>query len=218
MDSLPSNEATQSAVEAPSDQDLRVPCYCEENVYRLVSRKLVGATRTNSVQYYVVFVSSEMQCVPMCYQLAAKTPTSICVWDYHVIVLQVSEDGSCHVLDMDSHLPYPCPLETYVQYSFPDQLPVHYAPLFRVVRAETFLQCFYSDRKHMIKDDGTWSAVPPTYRCIQTEEGSNLDNYRIMTWKVDNASPVDDDIFEKNYGAVLNRLQFLRYFWKRDKK
>ena len=207
MDQPPINEATRSALAAPSDQELRIPCYCEENVYRLVSRKL----QTTNDRYYVLFVSSETQCVPMFYQLAAKTPTAVCLWDYHVIVLQVSEEA--HILDIDSNLPYPCPLHEYLHYAFPEQLPQDYAPLFRVVRAEVFLKNFYSDRMHMFQDD-KWSATPPSYVCIQTKKGSNLDSYRIMTWKSDQTTIVDERPFDHMYGAVLNRDQLLDYFGK----
>jgi hypothetical protein len=232
MDGLPNNEATRSSLKVPTEQDLRVACFCEENVYRLVYRKLLAAS---SMRYYVVFLSSETQCVPMFYQKAVSTPTSACLWDYHVILLQVSGDNSAHILDMDSHLPYPCPLETYVQHAFPVKDGCtksdsdDYAPLFRVVRGETFLQHFHSDRLHMFQD-GEWNAPPPTYACITIQDDgestSNLDSYRLMTKRSAkdqqlSSSPSNtsssnkeelESLFRSKFGAVVNEQELLHHF------
>mmetsp|Transcript_40959 Transcript_40959/g.46535 ORF Transcript_40959/g.46535 Transcript_40959/m.46535 type:complete len:237 (-) Transcript_40959:11-721(-) len=225
---FPNNEAVQSALEASSDQDLRVPCYCEENIYRLAVRKLKFQEEEQDVdsKYYVIFVSSDTQCVPMYYQLASQNPLSACSWDYHVLLLKVSQNNDkSEILDIDSHLPYPCSLEAYVQNSFPSvhriaTLP-QYAPLFRVISAEKFLHDFCSDRRHMFREDGSWSAKPPTYGCIQQQqqlkessssnEGIfNLDSYRIMhTPNNDNSS---DFSFESAFGQVLTREQLLEHF------
>ena len=43
------------------------------------------------------------------------------------------------------------------------------ARLFRVVAADEYLAAFASDRSHMLKEDGSWLAEPPTYPCIQTQ-------------------------------------------------
>ena len=64
------------------------------------------------------------------------------MWDYHVILLMTtaasSEDPTSqktYVLDIDSHLPYPCPVETYVEMVFPNhtQWNREILPLFRYV-------------------------------------------------------------------------------------
>ncbi|KAI2490123.1 N-terminal glutamine amidase [Fragilaria crotonensis] len=212
MDHLSLSEVAQSALDAPSDQGLRVPCYCEENAYRLVTRKLTQlgskAAAVTGPSYFVVFVSNESKCVPMFHQLASKTPTSACLWDYHVIVVQShgSDDGP-QILDIDSRLPYPCPLDMYVHCTFPKDVPSNYAPLFRVVRAEAYLKHFSSDRSHMRNEDGTWIAPPPTYECILRAGSSNLDQYRNMIWK--KSDPIDEHSLDTPYGTVLNRDQFL---------
>lgn len=243
MSQLPDNEATRSALEVSIDRDLRVACYCEENVYRLVYRKLSAkspaiSSGISKTRYYVVFISSETQCVPMFYQKAAQTPTSACLWDYHVVLLQVNDWGDGHgheafILDMDSHLPYPCPLNTYVRHAFPakqtkdidydeDDEDDDYAPLFRVVRGDTFLQTFYCDRLHMFQN-GQWNAPPPTYACIAqpNRTGSNLDRYRIMTRRRQEesenqaAAPTKEAMgpsFQSDFGIVLNEEQFLIHF------
>ena len=46
---IPDNEAHRSAVAALSDQSLRVPCYCEENVWRSACRKMHQCDTSASV-------------------------------------------------------------------------------------------------------------------------------------------------------------------------
>ena len=132
-------------------------------------------------------------------QLASGNPKKPCFWDYHVILLKSSKvvkKGKtvieAQILDMDSHLPFPCALEDYLDGTFEMHFAdkddaKNYAPLFRVIRAEIYLQEFYSDRMHMMKD-GKWLAKPPSYECItapnmkKNKEGhlSNLDDYIAM--------------------------------------
>lgn len=154
--------AAATALEAPSDQSLRVPCYCEENVWRLAFRKLPVSNKDGSQnvvqeengrshQYHVVFVSNPHKCVPMFQQLAAKDPEAPCFWDYHVILFCTSttikatppldkevsseydELTTTVVYDMDSYLPYPCPLQQYLKDSFAKEtkFPKEYDPRFR---------------------------------------------------------------------------------------
>lgn len=120
-------EAGRTALEAPSDASLRVPCYCEENVWRLAYRHLNSATNNTST-YHVVFVSNERQCVAMWYQMAREGGP--CHWDYHVLLVETSRDGKTFVLDMDSQLPYPCPFDEYLEDTFLVVMG-QYAPLFR---------------------------------------------------------------------------------------
>ena len=39
---MPPRTAAETALSCASDRDLRVPCYCEENVWRLAHRRLRG--------------------------------------------------------------------------------------------------------------------------------------------------------------------------------
>jgi hypothetical protein len=109
--------AAHSALTAPSDVALRVPCYCEENVWRLAFRKLYQQQRqqqqqwqqhnnnnNNSnnndhkedinnptiLQYYVIFISNPKACVPMFQQLASSQRHQPIFWDYHVILVSTS--------------------------------------------------------------------------------------------------------------------------------
>ena len=66
---LLSSEASKSALEATSDISLRVPCYCEENVWRLAYRRIFQ--QQSGSTYHVAFISNPKACVPMFEQLAA---------------------------------------------------------------------------------------------------------------------------------------------------
>jgi protein N-terminal glutamine amidohydrolase len=171
-------------------------------------------TPSSSNQYFVIFVSSESQCVPMFHQLAQQSSTYPCFWDYHVLALEITKDGEPFILDIDSNLPYPCHLTNYLEHVFPKQnLPQSYRPLFRIVPADSFLFHFSSDRRHMRRDDGTFSAPPPTYNCIYaTNEGSfNLDSYRFM--KESDASHFEGTIFSSKYGSVFTMDQLKMIDW-----
>ena len=175
-------EAATSAIEAPNDKSLRIPCYCEENVWRLACRKLNDVKQKQQQSsgqrrqereavYHVVFVSNKQKCVPMFQQVAAKNDPSDtpCCWDYHVLLFctytttttsssssssgnrskndgissesagasssssSSSSSDETMVLDIDSVLPYPCPLEEYLNETFPSDFNYtsQYAPMFR---------------------------------------------------------------------------------------
>jgi hypothetical protein len=166
----------KSALNAPSDAALRVPCYCEENVWRLAFRKLWRAQKNASnSRYFVLFVSNPKGCVPMFQQLASSRRDKPIFWDYHVVLLENLKESqstsSSLVWDIDCHLECPCTFEKYMAEVFPshDQWPEEYHPFFRVVDALTFLQHFCSDRSHMINEKGEWSAPPPDYDCIMIQ-------------------------------------------------
>lgn len=183
--------AQASAISCPSELGLRVPCYCEENVWRLAHRRLFGPTTITNTsttdsditvdkeneQYYVVFISNSIKCCPMFHQRASQNVDEPCFWDYHVILIHSSSSSFTQVLDMDSRLDYPCTLDEYIQntfqYDFIDNNAARkYSPMFRVIRAESFLRHFSSNRMHMFQD-GKWSSPPPNYDCILADEHKN---------------------------------------------
>jgi hypothetical protein len=99
--------AAQSALAAPSVIALRVPCYCEENVWRLTFRKLyqqqqqqqqqqqnqlqqIASSNYTIVQYHVIFISNPKACVPMFQQLASSQRHQPIFWDYHVILVSTT--------------------------------------------------------------------------------------------------------------------------------
>jgi hypothetical protein len=209
-------EAATTALEAPSNEALRVACYCEENVWRLAHCKLSNNPDENT--YYVVFVSNKQECVAMWHQIAAhKGPNSPVFWDYHVYLMETcNANETTVVLDLDSHLPYPCPFDEYITQTFQTDME-QYAPLFRVVEASVYLKHFSSDRSHMYNDETrTWSAPPPTYACIQAagEEATNLKKYIGMTErrKVMGRTELLQLAKEEKYGVTMSLAELEQVF------
>ena len=133
---IPDNEASRSAVAAPSDQSLRVPCYCEENVWRLACRKIHQCdTSASSSSFFAVFISSKTKVVPMFYQRASRDPyNEACLWDYHVVLLEERrQEYWIHDVDCVLSTNKPIPLQHYLRHCFPVNVTDDYTPLFRYV-------------------------------------------------------------------------------------
>jgi N-terminal glutamine amidase len=216
--------AAVSSLSAPDDESLRVPFYCEENVWRLLYRKLFSDDRSTSSEWYAVFISNPRQSVVMNHQRAAVAD-HVC-WDYHVVAMAVSSNESL-VYDVDSHLPYPCALDSYVQQSFPDDVPTTYAPLFRLVPALQYLQHFASDRRHMYSVvTRQFQAPRPWYACIQPDlaaadasplPGAGLHNLNSHYLDFDDTNGRDavvlpKQIQEQTYGIIVDRQLLLDAF------
>ena len=204
------NTAAATALTAPSDLTLRVPCYCEENVWRLAYRKLQQQDKNTKKRYHVVFVSNANKCVCFFYQKASGNPMKPVLWDYHVLLIEEetirNHDVVVSVLDVDSYLPYPCPLSHYVQYSFPQDKNVAAAPQFRVLEATQFLQVFASDRMHMWNEaKQEWLATPPTYDCITNDDNNKSSNLSTFI-------NMQENLDHPQYGQVLNLPQLLQRF------
>ena len=72
---------------------------------------------------------------------------------------------SAVIFDLDTSLPFPCPLDTYVNEAFKPShcIAQRFKALFRAVEGQEFMSHFSSDRSHMLKPDGSYSADPPAY-------------------------------------------------------
>lgn len=183
--SASSSSAEATALQCASDQDLRVPFYCEENAWRVAFRHTHSSDNRKPSneeedvwEYYVVFISNQLRCCPL-FKQRAVAPDEYVSWDYHVIVIRTREscstssDGdnknATEVLDVDSWLQYSCPIEEYLDGTFPhttnEDLDPKYMPMFRVIPTKQYLKYFYSDRMHMY-GDGKWSRPPPSYAPI----------------------------------------------------
>ena len=131
------------------------PFYCEENVWHLAD-----SMRGQTAQ--VVFISNRDRACAMWKQRAGDP----IVWDYHVVLCC---EGM--IYDRDSRLPFPVSVEEWIAGTFPVPLPPMFAPKFRVIDADRFLEVFASDRSHMRTKEG-WQRPPPPWPPIG--EGMNL--------------------------------------------
>lgn len=197
------------------------PYYCEENVY-LLCKKLCadGIADADGSDLFVVFISNEKKQIALWHQKASKRADGIVLWDYHVICIQRKSAGNSPLVwDLDSSLPFPSPLASYVLETirpsfqlFPD-----YHRLFRIVHAPVFLRCFASDRRHMKDPDGKWIAEPPLHEPIVAEDGTvhNLNEY----FNISDADATDSGIdsvkgaiFTQKYGVVAKENQLEEFF------
>lgn len=140
-------------------------CFCEENVWQLAADP-----RVQEQERFVLFISNAERACAMWAQRSAPAPTEPVVWDYHVVLIGRS-GGDARVYDLDSVLPFPSPLRSYLAQSFPlfGRLPARFEPRFRLLGAELYRARFASDRSHM-RDGAEWKALPPSWACIRSEE------------------------------------------------
>lgn len=132
--------------------------YCEENVWRLLARSEFETRRS-----WGVIVSSQSCHVVALRQKAGRPGDGLVCWDYHVFAVSEDADGTRLALDLDSALPFPCPLARYLAESFPPMRHPRQRPIFRVIAAPDYLTGLASDRSHMRKPDGSYVAPPPPW-------------------------------------------------------
>ncbi|WCJ33469.1 Protein N-terminal glutamine amidohydrolase [Euphorbia peplus] len=195
------------------------PYYCEENVYYLCKKLCEsGVSDAKDTDLFVAFISNEKKQVPLWHQKASKRADGIVLWDYHVICIQ-RKRGQHLVWDLDSTLPFPCPLELYmpetIRPSF--QLFADYQRLFRIVHAPIFLRFFASDRRHMKDSAGNWIAQPPAYEPIVAEDGvvHNLNEYMEISASEELTNVEDDSVnlvFTEKHGVVISESQLEKFF------
>ena len=132
--------------------------YCEENVWRLLARQELGACRA-----WAVIVSSRSGHFVACRQKAGRPVDGLVCWDYHVFAVADAQGVTRLALDLDSDLPFPCPLLRYLEESFLPTARASWQPCFRVIAANDYLANFASDRSHMRRPDGSYLAPPPPW-------------------------------------------------------
>jgi hypothetical protein len=96
-------------------------------------------------------------------QRAGRGESAFVEWDYHVFAAVAGLEGRVLVLDLDTLLGYPCPLDSYSAGSFPRGAPSILEPRFLILRADRYLAELVSDRSHMRSADGSWLAPPPPW-------------------------------------------------------
>lgn len=138
------------------------PLYCEENVLRLCPSLAPDA--------FAVLVTNAARQVEMLCQRAGGPGSGAVLWDYHAFALERRE--SWVVWDLDTTLGVPVPAGEYLRRSF--ALETVMAPLFRVIAAADYVREFRSDRSHMRRADGTWTAPPPPWPASAGRGGQPL--------------------------------------------
>ncbi|KAJ0262486.1 Protein N-terminal glutamine amidohydrolase [Hirschfeldia incana] len=196
-----------------------------ENVYLLCKTLCEnGVADETGSDLFVVFISNEKKQVPLWHQKASSRADGIVLWDYHVICVQrkkESDSAEPLVWDLDSTLPFPSPLASYVsdtiQPSF--QLFPEYQRFFRVVHAPLFFKHFASDRRHMKEPDGSWIAQPPPHQPIVAEDGvlHNLSEYIAMS-SADTLASLDPETMREaisqKLGVLVSHTQLQDLFTK----
>ncbi|EGD77534.1 WDYHV domain-containing protein containing 1 [Salpingoeca rosetta] len=167
-------------------------CYCEENVWKLLhdeAPRISAGDAYNAcnaaaaVSWAACFISNPNKTVAVACQAASQDELGLVVWDYHVVAIGPDpQTGQPSVFDLDTTLPFPCPIEEYWHKAFlTDWLPPRLHPMFRVVKRDDFLAHFSSDRSHMLRD-GDYIAAPPPYPPIQRNGvATNLMKYIEMS-------------------------------------
>jgi len=149
-------------------------CYCEENIWHLCDKIKKSNISTENQTPYVIFISNDNKTVPLWSQSSSKSEDGLVIWDYHVILIIKTDQGST-VFDLDTNLQYPCDYNSYSQDTFKsdDNILEQFHRKFRVIPFEDFLLNFASDRHHMKDENGQWLQPPPDYPCIQTPKSTN---------------------------------------------
>ena len=151
--------------------------YCEENIWHLCQQsnfqsKIQSKTQSKIQNSYVVFIFSKGDAFPMLKQRASGDHGLPIFWDYHVVLLVMTENNQ--VLDFDTTLEFNTDIGSYFRESFVDEsfLSDQEIPWFRLVPSDEFVRLFSSDRRHMKTATG-WLSPPPSWPTIG-DIGSNL--------------------------------------------
>lgn len=151
------------------DQHLHQPFYCEENVWQLLRATLPAPVSAA----WALLIRAESGPVWMTAQRLAEA-NQVVGWDYHVVALLEIGDRAW-VADLDSRLPWPTPLQTYAEASFPPFVPVAGRPRFRPLPATRYVKELRTDRRHMRSSEGGWLEPPPPWPVISPGESNLFD-------------------------------------------
>ncbi|CAH9105524.1 unnamed protein product [Cuscuta epithymum] len=189
------------------------PFYCEENVYQLCKKLCAdGLANPDASDLFAVFICNDKKQVPLWNQKASHRADGVVLWDYHVICIQKRKDESSSdlVWDLDSTLPFPSPLASYIAETTRPSFPLfsEFKRYFRIVHAPIFLKSFASDRSHMKDAAGNWQSQPPAYEAIVAEDGTlnNLNQYIQISCEdalKDLTADAVNAVFVQKFGIVV---------------
>ncbi|MED6181974.1 hypothetical protein PIB30_024446 [Stylosanthes scabra] len=223
LDSKGADQGEKSTMEQPTSDVSHfhhTPFYCEENVY-LLCKKLCtdGIANAEGSDIFVVFISNENKQVPLWNQKASHRADGVILWDYHVICIQVNQGGGPpQVWDLDSSLPFPSPLPSYISETIRPSFKLFsdFNRLFRVVHAPIFLRSFASDRRHMKDSDGNWMQEPPPHDPIAAEDGTvhNLNEYIDISAgdATTDFCSIKHELYAQKHGVVIKENQLEELF------
>nr|XP_043636608.1 protein N-terminal glutamine amidohydrolase isoform X2 [Erigeron canadensis] len=187
----------------------------------MLCKKLSADGVANLSDLFVVFISNENKHIPMWHQKASHRADGIILWDYHVICIQKREEENSVdlVWDLDSNLPFPSKLPSYVSESIRPSFELfsEFQRVFRIVHAPVFLRSFASDRRHMKDSEGNWISPPPEHKVIVAEDGTvhNLNQYIDMSTK-DVLKDLGEDsvnvVYIEQLGVLVGESQLEQFF------
>jgi hypothetical protein len=142
--------------------------YCEENIWHLAGDPRIAG----DAKQVVILTNPGRQCAVWAQRNAARAGGPV-LWDYHVILL-VRRGSTDLVYDLDSVLNAPSDALRYTDAALRPSLrvPAELQPWFRVIDAAAYRAGFSSDRSHMRRSDGSWSAPPPAWPPIEAPQGT----------------------------------------------
>ncbi len=87
------------------------PFYCEENIWHLC-----GNPAFRKKEKVVIIISNYLKKVLFLKQRAGDREGNV-LWDYHVVMM--AKDDEWMMWDLDTWLPFPCPVTKYIEQTFP---------------------------------------------------------------------------------------------------
>ncbi|MGO8693542.1 MAG: hypothetical protein ACLQMF_07685 [Rectinemataceae bacterium] len=151
-----------------------VPFYCEENVWRLLRREELAGAKA-----WALLVSNAERRVVFMRQRSGRPVDGLVQWDYHVLALVERSAEGYFALDLDSDTEFPCPLQAYLESTFPSDVSPTLTPRFRTMRAADYVANLVSDRSHMRRPDGSYMAPPPPWEHPGTGKAAKSN---LMEW------------------------------------
>ncbi len=120
--------------------------FCEENIWKLI-RSLYTNQLAKPID--VLFILNQKQSIAL-FEQHLSTYNNPVIWDYHV-VLTAQINNTIVVFDFDSQCDFPQNIKNYFALTFPQKIELHadFIPYIKSINAAYYLECFYSDRKHM---------------------------------------------------------------------
>eukprot|EP00177_Eucheuma_denticulatum_P003073 GFKZ01005545.1.p1 GENE.GFKZ01005545.1~~GFKZ01005545.1.p1 ORF type:complete len:241 (+),score=11.43 GFKZ01005545.1:166-888(+) len=169
--SSPESPASERSPPPSQLASFHTPFYCEENAYHLLTHLRNQRPNTPPSTLFAIFISNPSRQIQYTsHRLSPDTPV---VWDYHVIAAHIPPaPHSPLIYDLDSLLPLPSSLPSYIEASFPSPPQPYPPPQFRVVPYTQLTHWFSSDRRHMRHQTSAndtlqvYKAPPPCIPCI----------------------------------------------------